>query len=223
MYPAERSAHVCNGERSGKARLEDRGFYRRLSNRAEARLVPGKLRRPCPKDTARLPIRADRQPCCESIQCRGGAMSIRFAAPGRGLSRGLPSGSVSHAKPPRAESLNPVKSPGVSYWWKLCTEIRVTRPKKGHWLPTIPVNAPVRSLGRVTIGRASSGPSFTWALGIFLNGCRLSVPLNEFGSLHFEKVSHARSRPFHWEARPKFGRANKATLTWVALFRMCGG
>ncbi len=131
MYPAERSAHVCNGERSGKARPEDRGFYRRLSNRAEARLVPGKLRRPCPKDTARLPIRADRQPCCESIQCRGGTVSIRPAVPYRGVFRVLPGGSVSHAKPPRSESLNPVKSPGTPCWWKLCPQARGDAPKKG--------------------------------------------------------------------------------------------
>lgn len=58
-------------------------------------------------------------------------MSIRFAVPDQGLSRGLASGSVSHAKPPRSESLNPVKSPGVSCWWKLCTEIRGDSPEKG--------------------------------------------------------------------------------------------
>lgn len=110
-------------------------------------------------------------------------MSIRFAVPDRGLSRGLASGSVSHAKPPRSESLNPVKSPGAPCWWKLCPQARGDAPKKGHLQPTIPMNAPVRSLGRVIIGRASSGPSFTWALGIFLNGCRLSAPFNEIREL----------------------------------------
>lgn len=133
-------------------------------------------------------------------------MSIWPAVFGRGVSRCLPSGSVSHAKPPRSESLNPVKSPGALCWWKLCTEIRGEAPEKGALATHYSFERSARSLVRVTISRASSGPSFTWALGIFLNGCRLSASFNEIRELALWKSLIRAFAPLH-QSRPDLGCA----------------
>lgn len=112
-------------------------------------------------------------------------MSIRFAAPDRGLSRGLASGSVSHAKPPRSESLNPVKSPGAPCWWKLCPQARGDAPKKGALATHYSYERPCAESGqgdhRQGLFRAFVYMG-AWDI-IFLNGCRLSAPFNEIREL----------------------------------------